>query len=487
MAPTHALYDVDPFALTICKRGANRQRIFLRKEHTEPTTILPAPSRLLKSEDWSAFYCVVAEPGAEEDGGIGAEDKVDTWRDEDEIRKAAHKFAKNKGYINAFHGAMAEQGCTVVENAIALADFQVGEVTIKKGSWYIAIEPSEGFKQAVENGDITGVSLEGTGMREALTKASYEGADKCPKCNSKVAKDRSTCPNCGAKSPVHKVSSRVYPSLERKPGKQNWVDYAGGLPDYIERIAKHLHYEQGKPIGQAIAMAVSQVKKWAAGGEGVKPETQAKAQKALAEWEEKKARGRLRKMHPLTWLAKVTGLAGDQVDVHLAEPLTEDESQGLANLNLDNLDDSDRVLIRDAIYDQDEAEPSPPATDTVVEDADQEAEDVDTAERVEQVEKTVNDLKKASDGQSEAIASLTGLVEKLVTHHTKEQEKEKEPTIADVKKSLDDFIGSAADTISKMSEDIDKLAEGASHQREQEQKREPVEKVTADNWKSGIL
>ncbi len=29
------------------------------------------------------------------------------------------------------------------------------------------------------------------------------------------------------------TSSRMYPSLERKPGKQNWVDRAGGLPDYI--------------------------------------------------------------------------------------------------------------------------------------------------------------------------------------------------------------------------------------------------------------
>lgn len=37
------------------------------------------------------------------------------------------------------------------------------------------------------------------------------------------------------------VSSRIYPDLERSPGKSdNWVERAGGLPDYIERIAKHL-------------------------------------------------------------------------------------------------------------------------------------------------------------------------------------------------------------------------------------------------------
>jgi len=29
------------------------------------------------------------------------------------------------------------------------------------------------------------------------------------------------------------------------PGVQNWVDRAGGLPSYIERIAVHLHEERG--------------------------------------------------------------------------------------------------------------------------------------------------------------------------------------------------------------------------------------------------
>jgi predicted transcriptional regulator len=91
---------------------------------------------------------------------------------------------------------------------------------------------------------------------------------------------------------IEKVSSRAYPSLERVKGKQNWVDHAGGLPDYIERIAKHLHYERRMPIGRAIAVAVSRCKLWAAGGGGVNKDTQAKAAKAIAEWEAKKAKGR---------------------------------------------------------------------------------------------------------------------------------------------------------------------------------------------------
>lgn len=91
---------------------------------------------------------------------------------------------------------------------------------------------------------------------------------------------------------IEKVSSRVYPDLERKPGKSNWVDHAGGLPSYIERIAKHLHYEKGMTIGRAIATAVNQCKKWAAGVGNTNPDTKAKAAKAIAEWEAKKVKSR---------------------------------------------------------------------------------------------------------------------------------------------------------------------------------------------------
>lgn len=96
---------------------------------------------------------------------------------------------------------------------------------------------------------------------------------------------------------VSKKSSRAYPSLERKkgPGNDNWVEAAGGLPSYIERIAKHLHYEQGMSIGHAIASAVNQCKKWAAGVGGVKPDTRAKAAAAIAQWEAKKGKSKVRK------------------------------------------------------------------------------------------------------------------------------------------------------------------------------------------------
>lgn len=101
---------------------------------------------------------------------------------------------------------------------------------------------------------------------------------------------------------LSEVKSSAYPTLERVPGKQNWVDHAGGLPKYIERIAKHLHYEKGFPIGTAIAIAVNTVKRWATAGAVTKTgkgaghqvtaATRAKAAKAVAQWEAKKAKGK---------------------------------------------------------------------------------------------------------------------------------------------------------------------------------------------------
>lgn len=81
------------------------------------------------------------------------------------------------------------------------------------------------------------------------------------------------------------VSSQVYPGLDRSP-KENWVDKAGGLPDFIERIAKHLHYEKGMSISHAIATAVNRVKVLCAKGN-------AEACAAVAEWEKKKAGTRI--------------------------------------------------------------------------------------------------------------------------------------------------------------------------------------------------
>jgi hypothetical protein len=101
------------------------------------------------------------------------------------------------------------------------------------------------------------------------------------------------------------VSSSAYPDLGRTGRKDaNWVSKTGGLPNYIERIAKHLHYEQGKSISRAIQIAVGVVQRWCKGGGasarggvkagsgGVKPATRAKACAAVAQWNAKRAKSK---------------------------------------------------------------------------------------------------------------------------------------------------------------------------------------------------
>ena len=77
-------------------------------------------------------------------------------------------------------------------------------------------------------------------------------------------------------------------TLNEKPGK-NWVEAEGGLPDYICRIARAIK-RSGRTTSQAVAIAVSRVKKWAAGGGDVDADTRAKAARALAQWERLKAK-----------------------------------------------------------------------------------------------------------------------------------------------------------------------------------------------------
>lgn len=91
-------------------------------------------------------------------------------------------------------------------------------------------------------------------------------------------------------------SSKVHPGLDRSP-KQNWVDKAGGLPPYIDRIAKHLESDQGMTRQRAIATAVNAAKKMCATGDlnfsgkqNVNPGSRAQACAAVREWESMKAK-----------------------------------------------------------------------------------------------------------------------------------------------------------------------------------------------------
>lgn len=69
---------------------------------------------------------------------------------------------------------------------------------------------------------------------------------------------------------------------------KNWVNRVGGLPLYIRAIAQAL-LRSGHSESEAVSIAVGTVKRWAAGGGNVTAATRARAAKAVAEWEAKKA------------------------------------------------------------------------------------------------------------------------------------------------------------------------------------------------------
>ena len=79
-------------------------------------------------------------------------------------------------------------------------------------------------------------------------------------------------------------------SLDSSP-KKNWVENAGGLPPYVRKLARGI-MKSGKSKEQAIAIALSRVKKWAAGGDDVNADTRAKSAKAAAQWEATKAKNK---------------------------------------------------------------------------------------------------------------------------------------------------------------------------------------------------
>ena len=96
---------------------------------------------------------------------------------------------------------------------------------------------------------------------------------------------------------VSEVSSRALPPIPNDPAKTNWVEKSGGLPSFIERIARHLQ-AKGRTPSTAIAIAISQSKKVCATGltfggrTPVSAPARARYCKAVAEWEALKAKNK---------------------------------------------------------------------------------------------------------------------------------------------------------------------------------------------------
>lgn len=473
------LSDVDVTAISLVDTGANGRRIFLYKSANQQAT-LPVETRIVKSAgtDWTSFYIVVAEPGREEEPGVaeGTDQSIrDVWASEDEIRKAAHRFMHNGALVNQMHADLEPYG-TLVENAIALADLQVGDETIKKGSWYIAIEPTAQGRAAVESGEFSGVSIEGSGIR---TPAKAHVEKGTPVWMTEYDRDLISAI---ASEPITKAgSSASLPDLDWSAG-QNWIDRlpaalgAAFKASWIYRAAKHLTYEvYGGNRGHAFAVAIEAARKGCAtgdlnwpGAQQVNAGSRAEMCAAVALWEQMKAAAHSQ---------SISKEAQEAID-HMSETTT---------TTVDFSDDERSLFTRmgerlGLIPAPSNLTPEELAKQAGKTSGVSESTENSTEQRVAALEKSVGEL-------SEAVKPLAALPEAIEKLSAKIPEPEaKGPTADELVERLEKSEADSA----KLREDIAKLAEGGSSQSGDElsnQDRDAIEKARAggDGWQTEVL
>jgi hypothetical protein len=128
---------------------------------------------LKADDDLRIVYGVVLEPDSEDLQG----DIIDS----DTIEKAAHAYLRESRVVGDSHMVQAE--AEVVESYIAPADLQMGEQTVRKGSWIMAVKVHDDeLWAAVKKGEMTGFSIGGFGTRSAVEKAAK--MCKCPECGA---------------------------------------------------------------------------------------------------------------------------------------------------------------------------------------------------------------------------------------------------------------------------------------------------------------
>lgn len=145
------------------EEGANRYMAALYAAEPEMEKSDSRPERLFKAdEERHLIYGVVAEPETLDSYG--------DWLTADEIERACHAFMRQYQAVGLEHEVQASS-CRVVESYIAPADFEIGDQTVRRGSWmmvtHVDASTAEGAMiwRAVKAGGFTGYSFQGFGRR----------------------------------------------------------------------------------------------------------------------------------------------------------------------------------------------------------------------------------------------------------------------------------------------------------------------------------
>ena len=84
----------------------------------------------------------------------------------EEIRQAAHRFMEEFGGLGLMHRMRVNGQVKVLESYVAPVDFAVGEVSVRKGTWLLAVRIlSDALWEQVKSGELTGFSIGGSARR----------------------------------------------------------------------------------------------------------------------------------------------------------------------------------------------------------------------------------------------------------------------------------------------------------------------------------
>jgi len=142
--------------VSLVDKAANLKSFLITKSKDGEATFSTYGRIVRKDAEHHFVTGIVYEPLAEDAHG--------NFMTEEEITKAAYYFAKSGSKVDLQHSFEALPDAAVVESWIAKADFQIGDETVKKGTWLMTVElADQQIWDAIEKGEITGFSMGGVG------------------------------------------------------------------------------------------------------------------------------------------------------------------------------------------------------------------------------------------------------------------------------------------------------------------------------------
>lgn len=110
-----------------------------------------------KNEDRQIIKTSILTPGVpDREGDILAADNIEN---------VAFDFMENHQRVDEMHDEIERPEHSIVESYIAPEEFELGDSTVRKGSWVLSLKLGDDAWQSVKDGTYTGLSIGGTGER----------------------------------------------------------------------------------------------------------------------------------------------------------------------------------------------------------------------------------------------------------------------------------------------------------------------------------